>query len=60
MGNSASIPLDDICEQFIHDHVDIAEKLRNIDLGEVERYLSDRQCLELQERIDNVIRWTFS
>ena len=55
MGNSASIPLDDLCERFISNHKDIANKLKSIDLEEVKEYLSERQYNELKERIVNVI-----
>ena len=58
MGNSASIPLDDLCERFISNHKDIAEKLESIDLEDVKAYLSERQFDELKERIANVISWT--
>jgi len=57
MGNSASIPLDDLCERFIRNHKDIAEKLKTINLEEVKTYLSERQFNELKERIANVISW---
>ena len=57
MGNSASIPLDDLCERFIGNHKDIAEKLESIDLEDVKTYLSERQFDELKERIANVINW---
>ena len=57
MGNSASIPLDDLCERFITNHKDIAEKLKSIDLEDVKAYLSERQFNELKERIANVINW---
>lgn len=55
MGNSASITLDDLCERFIVNHKDIADKLKAIDLEEVKEYLSERQYNELKERIVNVI-----
>ena len=58
MGNSASIPLDDICEHFIVNHKDIAQKLKLIDLDEVKEYLSEKQFNELNERIANVISWS--
>ena len=57
MGNSASIPLDDLCERFVAGHKDIAEKLKSIDLEDVKAYLSERQFDELKERIANVIGW---
>ena len=38
MGNSASIPLDDLCEHFIVNHKDIAQKLKSIDLDKVKAY----------------------
>ena len=57
MGKSASLPLDDLCERFIKQHTDIAEKLKTIDLKEVKTYLSERQFNELTERIDNAIMW---
>ena len=57
MGNSASIPLDDLCERFIGNHKDIAEKLESIDLEDVKAYLSEKQFDELKERIANVISW---
>lgn len=57
MGNSASIPLDDLCEHFMVNHKDIAKKLKSIDLDEVKAYLSGRQFNELNERIVNVINW---
>ena len=57
MGNSASIPLDDLCERFITKHKDIAEKLKSIDLEDVKAYLSERQFDELKDRIANVISW---
>ena len=57
MGNSASIPLDDLCKNFIVRHKDIAKKLEIINLEGVKSYLSDRQYNELKERIDNVINW---
>ena len=57
MGNSASIPLDDLCERFISNHKDIAEKLESIDLEDVKPYLSERQFDELKERIAHVINW---
>ena len=49
MGNSASIPLDDLCEHFIVNHKDIAQKLKSIDLYKVKAYLSGRQFNELNE-----------
>ncbi len=58
MGNSASLPLDDLCERFIKKHKDIAEKLKIIDLTNVKTYLSDLQFKELQERISNAINWS--
>lgn len=58
MGNSASIPLDDLCEHFIVNYKDIAQKLKSIDLDEVKAYLSERQFNELNERITNVISWS--
>ena len=57
LGNSASLPLDEICERFIWKHKDIAEKLKTIDLSEIGKYLSERQIAELKERIANVIMW---
>ena len=57
MGNSASLPLDDLCERFIKKHTDIAEKLKTIDLSEVRTYLSERQYNELTERVNNTIMW---
>lgn len=57
IGNSASIPLDDLCERFIINHKDIAEKLKLTDLKDVKEYLSERQFAELKERIANVIGW---
>lgn len=57
MGNSTSIPLDDLCEHFVAGHKDIAEKLKSIDLEDVKTYLSERQFDELKERIANVIGW---
>ncbi len=57
MGNSASLPLDDLCERFIKEHTDIAEKLKTIDLSEVKTYLSERQYNELMERIEKAIMW---
>lgn len=57
MGNSAYIPLDDLCERFISNHKDVAEKLKSIDLEDVKTYLSERQFTELKERIANVIKW---
>lgn len=57
IGNSASLPLDDLCKRFIGEHTDIAEKLKTIDLTEVKPYLSERQFNELAERIDNAIAW---
>ena len=58
MGNSASIPLDDLCEHFIVKYKEIAQKLKSIDLDEVKAYLSERQFNELNERITNVISWS--
>ena len=49
MGNSASIPLDDLCEHFIVNHKDIAQKLKSIDVDKVKAYLSGRQFNELNE-----------
>ena len=57
IGNSASLPLDDLCERFIKRHRDIAEKLKRIDLSETEKYLTDRQLSELMQRIENTIGW---
>lgn len=57
IGNSASLPLDDLCERFIAEHKDIAEKLKNIDLKEVKEYLTERQYNELVERIKRAIEW---
>ncbi len=57
MGNSASLPLDELCRKFIPRHKDVAEKLRSIDLCEVQPYLSERQYSELQHRIKNTIEW---
>jgi len=57
MGNSASIPLDYLCERFITNHKDIAEKLKSIDLEDVKAYLSEKQFNELKARIDQVIGW---
>lgn len=59
MGNSASIPLDDLCERFIKQHKDIANKLKNIDLLEVKTYLTDRQFDELKDRIDKAVEWAY-
>ncbi len=56
-GNCASIPLDDLCERFIKQHKDIADKLKTIDLSEVKTYLTDRQFNELQDRINTAINW---
>ncbi len=58
MGNSASIPLDDLCERFIKQHKDIADKLKTIDLSEVKKYLTDRQFDELKDRIYKAIEFT--
>ena len=55
---SVKIPLDDLCEHFIVNHKDIAQKLKSIDLDEVKAYLSERQFNELNERITNVISWS--
>ncbi len=55
IGNSASLPLDELCERFIVNHKDIAEKLKTIDLTEVKSYLSERQYNELKERIACVL-----
>ena len=57
MGNSASIPLDELCKRFILNNNDIAENLKGINLDEVKMYLSERQYRELKERIANVIGW---
>lgn len=57
MGNSASLPLDELCEKFIKKHPDIAKKLKTIDLSEVKTYLSERQYNELIKRIDNAVMW---
>lgn len=57
MGNSASLPLDELCERFIKYHTDIARKLKTIDLSEVKTYLSERQYNELTERINNAVIW---
>ncbi len=57
MGNSVSLPLDDLCERFIDNHMDIAEKLKTIDLKDIKTYLSEIQYNELKERITNVISW---
>ena len=43
MGNSVSIPLDDLCEHFMVNHKDFAQKLKSIDLDEFKAYLSERQ-----------------
>ena len=58
MGNSASLPLDELCERFISEHKDISEKLKKIELNEVKQYLSERQYSELKERIENAVRWS--
>ncbi len=58
MGNSASIPLDDLCERFIKQHKDIADKLKIIVLSEIKTYLTDRRFEELQDRIDKAIEWS--
>lgn len=58
MGNSDSLPLDDLCERFIKEHTDIAEKLKTVDLTEVKEYLSNRQYEELLERIKKVLSWS--
>ena len=58
IGNSESLPLDELCERFIVKHRDMAQKLKEIDLSEIRKYLSDRQSAELIERIKNVIRWS--
>ncbi len=60
MGNSASIPLDDLCERFIKRHKDISDKLKIIDLSEIKTYLTDRQFEELQDRIGKVVEWVKS
>ncbi|MCD7819416.1 MAG: HipA domain-containing protein [Lachnospiraceae bacterium] len=57
MGNSASLPLDDLCERFIKQHKDISDNLKTIDLSEVKTYLTDRQFDELQNRIQKAINW---
>ena len=57
MGNSASIPLDELCKRFIVNHGDIVEKLKKIELDEVKMYLSERQYNELSERIANALTW---
>ena len=59
MGNSAALPLDDLCERFIKEHTDIAERLKTIDMTEVKKYLSERQYTELTMRINNAIRWAY-
>lgn len=58
MGNSASLPLDELCERFIKKHKDIADKLKTIDLTDVKTYLSDLQFAELKERVNNAIKWS--
>lgn len=57
MGNSASLPLDELCKRFVKNHKDIAERLKNLGLSEIKKYLSDRQLEELKERINNVCMW---
>lgn len=57
MGNSESLPLDDLCKRFIVNHKDIVKNLERIDLTEVKAYLSEQQYSELKERIENVIKW---
>ncbi len=58
IGNSASLPLDELCERFIANHKDIADQLTTIDLTEVKEYLSERQYNELTERIENALSWS--
>ncbi len=58
MGGSAQLPLDTIAEQFIGKHLDIANKLSNINLDEVKPYLNKIQLKELNKRIDDVIKWS--
>ncbi len=55
MGNSAALPLDELCERFIVNHKDIAQKLETIDLTEVKTCLSERQYSELKGRIASVL-----
>ena len=57
MGNSASLPLDDLTEMFIKNHKDIVDNLKKIDLSVINKYLTKRQIKELKERINNVINW---
>lgn len=57
LGNSASSPLDDWSRMFIKHHPEIADRLKKIDLTEVDAYLTERQQKELRERSRNVIAW---
>ena len=51
MGNSASIPLDDLCEHFIVNHKDIAQKLKSIDLDKVKAYLPEGSSMSLMNEL---------
>lgn len=58
MGSSALLPLDELCERFISRHIDIALKLKHIDLTEIKKYLTKVQLNELKERIAEIIQWS--
>lgn len=57
IGNSASLPLDELGERFIKNHTDIEDRLKTIELSEIKEYLSERQLAELVECIENAIKW---
>ncbi len=57
IGSSALLPLDLITKQFIGYHVDIVDGLKQLDLTEVNTFLTDVQKIELKQRIDDVSKW---
>ncbi len=57
IGSSALLPLDLITNQFIGYHDDIVDGLKQLDLTEVNTFLTDVQKSELIQRIENVLEW---
>lgn len=51
------IDIADLTQQVIKKHSDLVDKLIQVDLSQVQGYLTNRQFTELKERIYNVVDW---
>ena len=56
-GRSSLLTLDDWSKKFIKNHVDITEKLKNVDYSEIKKYIPKERFMEFQARIEELLKW---